>query len=78
MDELVKLNSSCHGYFLDILKAHGVDLAKPEESEATIIEILEKYQEMLPKSNTPLRLQLNLISHSNNQFKTKLTSYMKP
>ena len=78
LDELVKLNSSCHGYYLDILKANGVDLDKPEEHEDKIIEVMEKYQELLPKSNTPLRIQLNLIRHSNNQFKTKLTNYMKP
>lgn len=37
LDELIKLNSSCHGYYLDILKANGVDLTKPEENEAQII-----------------------------------------
>jgi len=39
---------------------------------------LEKYEGQLPKSNTPLRVQLDLISHSNEKFKPKLISYMKP
>lgn len=56
LDELLKLNSSCHNYFLDLLKANGVDVKKPEEHEAKIIEILEGYEEKLVKSNAPLRL----------------------
>lgn len=56
LDELLKLNSSCHNYYMDLLKAHGVDVTKPEEHEAKIVEILEGYEEKLGKSDTPLRL----------------------
>lgn len=78
LEELLKLNSCCHNYYLDILKAHGVDLKNPAEHEAKIIEVLEKYEETLPKSDTHLRLQLNLIRHDNAAFKAKLKKYMKP
>lgn len=56
LDELVKLNSSCHDYYLDLLKAHGVDLTNTVAHEDKIIEILDGLVELLPRSNTPLRL----------------------
>ena len=56
LDELVKLNSSCNNYYLDLLKAHGVDLTKPADHEAKIIEVLGAYEANLAKSDTALRL----------------------
>ena len=62
---------------MELLKCHDVDLSKPEEHEAKIIEVLEVYEAKF-KCNTPLRLQLNLIRSDNAVFKAKLKKYMKP
>lgn len=56
LDELLKLNSSCHNYYNDLLRANGVDLINPADHEAKIIEVLEGYEAKLSKSDTALRL----------------------
>ena len=73
---MLKLNSSNEGYYTQILHAHGVDTADPTNIPRAI-EILEKYEEVLPRSNTHLRLAIDLLE-AGDVFKAKLLKYMRP
>jgi len=73
---LLKLNSNNRNYYLDILKANGLDLSGGDDDK--VIEALEKYEEVLPKSNEHVRLQLDLVKGSHPAFRKKAIIYMKP
>ena len=60
LEHLLRLNSSNEGYYRQIINANGVDTADPTNIPRAI-EILEKYEEVLPRSNTQLRLAIDLL-----------------
>ena len=70
------LNSCNSAYYKKILQANGVDITK-RESESQILEILQKYEGHLPKSNTHTRLLIDLLP-AGPVFESKLISFMKP
>ena len=76
LEILVKYNSCNTEYYKQILIANGIDLSKPENSDQ-INEILSKYEEVQPKSNSHIRLALDLLP-AGIEFKTKLIKYMRP
>ena len=69
------LNSCNSAYYKKILQANGVDITK-RESESQILEILQKYEGHLPKSNTHTRLLIDLLP-AGPVFESKLISFMK-
>lgn len=70
---LVQLNSSNKEYFLGLLKANNVDLTNEEQ----VLEHINQYESLLPKSNTHTRLALDLLKPGP-QFEEKLKKYMRP
>ena len=61
LEDLLKLNSNNAEYYKLILKAEGIEFDK-EGNDEQIVEILNKYEEVLPKSNTHVRLAMTLLS----------------
>jgi len=59
-ENLLRLNSSNSLYYKQIINAEGIDLADPAAIPRAI-EILEKYEGVLPKSNTHVRLAIDIL-----------------
>jgi hypothetical protein len=73
LEALLSLNAQNKDYYLQILQASEIDMSNEEK----VVEILNKYEESLPKSNAHVRLALDLIS-AGPVFEQKLLKYMRP
>jgi hypothetical protein len=69
---LLKLNSCNAEYYKQLLEAK-----EAEGDDKKIVEALSVYEEVLPKSNTHLRLMIDLLS-AGPLFKEKLEKFMRP
>lgn len=58
---------------MGLLKANNVDLTNEEQ----VLEHINQYESLLPKSNTHTRLALDLLKPGP-QFEEKLKKYMRP
>lgn len=72
LETLLKLNSSNAAYYKQILEAK--EATGDDEKTA---EALKMYEEVLPKSNTHLRLMIDVI-HAGPLFKSKLEKFIRP
>ena len=50
LEQLLTLNSCNKDYYKQILQAKGIEIGKSENDEK-IVEVLSKYEQVLPKSN---------------------------
>jgi len=69
----LRLNSCNSDYYKQILKANEVDMNDDEK----VLEILNKYEEVLPKSNTHTRLAIDLLK-AGPAFEQKLIKFVRP
>jgi hypothetical protein len=58
------------------LAASDVDITDPA-NDGKVLEILQKYEEVLPKSNAHKRLAIEIIQPGE-IFTTRLTNYLRP
>ena len=72
-ENLLKLNPDNKDYIIAIIKVSNIDM----QNEDQVIEIIQKYEELLPKSNTHSRLSLDLLPHGEN-FNNRLLKYLRP
>lgn len=78
LEKLLQLNSNNKAYYKQILEVEGIDVEKPSAgNDQKIVDILSKYEELLPKSNAHQRLAVDLLS-AGPLFKQKVTQYMRP
>lgn len=76
LENLLRLNSSNQEYYKQILAASEIDIKDPA-NDAKVLEILQKYEEVLPKSNAHKRLAIEIIQPGE-EFKAKLINYLRP
>lgn len=58
------------------MAASEIDIKDPA-NDAKVLEILQKYEEVLPKSNAHKRLAIEIIQPGE-EFKAKLINYLRP
>lgn len=73
LEQLLELNSTNKEYYLQVLQASEIDLKNDEQ----VLEKLNSYEEIFPKTNAHVRLTLDLIS-SGPKFEEKLLGYVRP
>ena len=73
LEILLRLNSCNSDYYKQILKANEVDMNDDEK----VLEVLNYYEEVLPKSNTHTRLAIDLLK-AGPAFEQKLIKFVRP
>jgi tetratricopeptide (TPR) repeat protein len=82
MERLLKMNSSNKQIYVDILRGKGVNVEDQEamknpETQQKFLDVLQHYREVLPKSNSHLRLIVDCLPASST-FRDHLIQYMRP